>query len=168
MPYFDYCSTLACYFSKAMLLKLSNCFNLVIARLFKITPDSNDLKEFNNKLEKYGLNHVMHRILFRLANFTYKIVNLDESPKQLKAQLTLNKECSKGYELRNKNQFQLKIQLNNHYGEATFDFFFVKFINNLLLNDLYINFNFFSKRIFNNINLLYTKFIKLFPKFKFC
>ena len=41
----------------------------------------------------------------------------------------------------NNNNFKKQtIQLNNHYGEATFSYFFVNFINNMIFNDLNCNF----------------------------
>jgi hypothetical protein len=166
MPYFDYCSTIACYFPKYTLQKLQNCFNLTLERLFKFKPDNNDMNQYNNKLEKYGLNNFIHRIISRLSDFIHKIINKENSPELLKSQLILNSNIEKGHQLRNKNQFSISLQLKNHFGEATFNCFFTKFINNIILKDLYINFNFFKKRIYNNINIIYDKFINVFPKFK--
>ena len=63
------------------------------------------------------------------------------------------------------NNFKQTIQLNNHYGEATFSYFFVNFINNMIFNDLNCNFKHFLNRIIVNVNLLYQKFIDKFHKF---
>lgn len=165
MPYFDYCSTLSCYFPKTTIIKLTKCFDFSIFRLFKLKPETNDRNDFNNKLEKYGLNNLQHRIIIRLSSFIHKIVNNDEAPQLLKNELTTNETHNKGYALRNNKHFSQSLQLKNHYGEATFNFVFVKLINNCFLNDLYINFSLFNKRIFNNINILYNKFIDIYPRF---
>ena len=66
--------------------------------------------------------------------------------------------------LRNNNNFKQTIQLNNHYGEAKFSYFFVNFINNMIFNDLNCNFKHFLNRKIVNVNLLYQKFIDKFHK----
>ena len=38
--------------------------------------------------------------------------------------------------LRNNKYFKQTIQLNTHYGEVTFSYFFVNSINNMIFNDL--------------------------------
>ena len=73
-----------------------------------------------------------------MATFVHKIINIDQAPKLLKEQLTLNANINKGdYNLRNKNQINQPLRINNHYGEATFAYFYSKFVNNLILEDFY-------------------------------
>ena len=71
---------------------------------------------------------------------------------------------SKHYVLRNGNQVTQHLALKNHYGEATFIYIFSKLINFFLLKDLYINFNLFANRLYNNVNLIFHEFICKFPK----
>ena len=68
----------------------------------KATTDANN---FNNLLEKYGLNNFQHRLLIRLATFVHNIVNIDQAPKLLKEQIVMNVNINKGgHNLRNKFQ----------------------------------------------------------------
>jgi hypothetical protein len=92
-----------------------------------------------------------------MATFVHNIIGIDQAPKLLKEQLTLNSNINKGgYNLR----------INNHYGEATFVYFYSKFFNNLILEDLKTNFyKHFKKLLFNNLNNHFIKFCELFPKF---
>ena len=182
LPYFDYCSTLFAYFPKSTLQRLLNGYNFCLIKLLKVSPDSAESSnEFNNRLEKFGLNNFQHRIIIRLATFIHKIVNSKGSPEQLKDQLKLNKNIekistnskqkskveSKKHFLRNGNEMGLPngFKLYNHYGEVTFAHIFCKLINSLFLADLALKFSFFKTVVFNNINLLYDKLIKCIPKF---
>jgi len=47
-------------------------------------------------------------------------------------------EWQGGYNLRNKFQVNQPLRIHNHYGEATFFYFYSKFINNLNLKNFYI------------------------------
>ncbi len=65
------------------------------------------------------------------------IVNIDQAPKLLKIKMNSNVRKS-GYNLRNKFQVNRSLRIHNHYGEATFVYFYSKFINNLNLKNFYI------------------------------
>ena len=100
-----------------------------------------DVNNFNNLLENYGLNNFQHRLLIRLATFVHNIVNIEQAPKLLKEQIVMNVNINKGgHNLRNKFQMNQPLRIHNHYGEATFVYFYSKFINNFILKDLTINF----------------------------
>jgi hypothetical protein len=69
--------------------------------------------------------------------FIYKIENIKSSSKLLKNKIKKKKEFNNGgYDLRFENKIKQTIQLNNHYGESTFTYFFAKFINEFILDDL--------------------------------
>ena len=94
--------------------------------------------------------------------FGYKIINNENSPKNLKESFTFNYNLNKKYSLRNSNEIQTpRISNLNNYGEQTFSYFFSKLINTICVKDLNIDFNFFK----NNINLIFNKFRKNFSKF---
>ena len=65
-----------------------------------------------------------------------------------------------GNNLRNKFQENNPLRIQNHYGESRFVYFYSKFINNFILNDLKINFY-----TFNNLNNHFVKICQIFPKF---
>ena len=181
MPYFDYCSSLLIYFPKTTIQKICNFYNYCLNKLLKIdskvrnyaySKDENQLKlngkcSLNIKLEEFGLKNFEHRLIIKLSSFIYKINNDINSPSILKNMIKRNNEYNNefGRILRNNNNFKQTIQLNNHYGEAKFSYFFVNFINNMIFNDLNCNFKHFMNRITVNVNLLYQKFIDKFHKF---
>jgi len=127
---------------------------------------SKNSNNFNVLLENYGLNNFQHRLFIRMATFIHNIVNIDQAPKLLKDQIKMNLIVHKGgYNLRNKFQVNQPLRIYNHYGESTFVYFYSKFINNFILNDLKINFYTFKKLLYNNLNNHFVKLCQIFPKF---
>jgi hypothetical protein len=59
------------------------------------------------------------------------------------------------------------LRIHNHYGEATFVYFYSKFISNFILKDLNINFYSFKKYFFNNLKIHFVKLCEIFQKFDF-
>ena len=96
-----------------------------------------------------------------MATFIHNIVNIDQAPKLLKDQIKMNLIVDKGgYNLRNKFQVNQPLRIYNHYGESTFVYFYSKFINNFILEDL--------KNNFYTLNNHFVKFCQIFPKFDLC
>ena len=69
------------------------------------------------------------------------------------------------YNLRNSTLFDNTVYTNNHFGERTFNYFFLKLISLIDIDEFNLNFNFFKTRIINYINILYEKFINEFPNY---
>jgi hypothetical protein len=117
-----------------------------------------------------------------LATFAHKIINNDNAPLALRA-LLKPKQTSEHTEreLRTKIQNPLtrKMEIINtrhknaiaqpksfsKAGDSTFSHFFASFVTNLVVEDIHQRFSFFKTIIFNNINLLFLKFVDFFPKF---
>lgn len=170
LPYFDYCLSLAIYFPKRTLQKLANTYYNCIYRLLKIKKPIRTLEDFNNlnnELSKYNLECYQHRLIKRIARFIFKIYKNQNSPNGLKRSLIKNGECKTViYNLRNKIKFFIPSKGKyNDKMEWTFSYFYSKFLNEFLIYDLDLEFNHFCIRIENNINLIFPKFCKLFPKF---
>jgi hypothetical protein len=184
LPYFDYCSTLSIYYAKTAIQRMCNCYNLCLLKLFKlknISQTNIELNNYNNKLESRGLNTFEHRTTLKMATFIHKIVNNSNTATELKNSLQSNQQVPKMQTLRQKFQNQRPDQINTlfsrhsnallipkvsgKHGELTFSYFFTRFINLLLLDDINLRYSFFKTRILNNINLIFTKFIVSFPKF---
>ena len=53
----------------------------------------------------------------------------------------------------------------NDFREKTFDYFYSKFINNFLIDDLKLEFSLYCLRIKNNINIIFLKLCKIFTNF---
>ena len=95
----------------------------------------------------------------------HTIVSIDQAPKLLKEKIVMNVKINKGgHNLRNKFQMNQPLRIHNHYGEATFVYFYSIFINNFILKDLNINFYSFKKHFFINLNIYFVKLYKNIPK----
>ena len=53
--------------------------------------------------------------------------------------------------------------IKTHYGEKTFQFFFIKFFNNFGKKDFFANYELFISNINRNLNCIFRNFIKIFP-----
>jgi hypothetical protein len=169
LPHFDYCASLLIYFPKYSIQKLSNSFNYCLFKLFKINPlihNNNCFNMLNNTLEQMGLQNFQHRMLTRIALFIHKIISSESAPLNLKSQLVFNSTRELNYMLRNNNQLQIpSLSKLNDFGEDTFNCFYSKFINLHLLDDLDTDYTFFKRRLINNINIHFLKFVHNFSKF---
>jgi hypothetical protein len=169
MPYFDYCSTLYIYFPKSALQKIYNTYNFCLSKLLRINPKKGevfDIIKFDNHLGKFNLNNFQQRIFMRLSKFIYKLFKSAQSPYQLKNEFKRNGELNKSYYLRNLNEFYVpSMGKFNYHMKETFGYFYTKFINNFILDELKFNQQLFINRVKNNVNLKINEFIKLFNKF---
>jgi hypothetical protein len=169
MPHFDYCLSLLIYFSKKAIQSLSNCYYLCLFKLFNFSCKVISVDNFNtinNNLEGLGLNGLIHRLIIKLSSFFHKILHEKNAPIILKHKITFNHSFNKPYPLRNVNKlFVPGSNKNNQYGDISFSIFFSKFINETCVNDIKLESLLFNTRIKNNINIIFLKFIKIFPKF---
>ena len=151
LPHFDYCITLSIYYTIGALQKLVNCYYMCLSKLFNFNLINLNTTTINAYLKRYNLFAIQHRILYRFALFLYKLTNSKNFPLDLSSTLKHNK-CE--YNFRHQNLFLLP-SISSKSGEQTFEFFFVKFINNLNLktNEKFLDFktdfftNVFSKVI---------------------
>ena len=82
LPYFDYCLSLAIYFSKAALQKLCNLYYTCLFKFFKINLNNVEANWANDFLKRYNLFSFQHRLFYRLSIFGFKcrkLVNLLEA-----------------------------------------------------------------------------------------
>ena len=148
LPFFDYCSSLAIYYSKTAIQRMCNCFNLCLRKLFKIkneATNNDELNIHNNKLEQLGLFNFEHRLVAKLATFVHKIINEPSAPSVLKVSLKpksvtstmhLRSHCQNtlAHKLmiinsRHKNALSEPL-VSSKAGSSTFTHFFAKFVNN--------------------------------------
>ena len=169
LPYFDYCLSLAIYFPKKTIQKLANSYNFCLFKLLNIrfnVVTNDDFNQLNNMLNQFNLDCFQHRVIKRLSCFIYKIINFKNSPTGLKSILIRNCSVKANYDLRNKNDYLVPSKGRfNDFKEKTFDYFYSKFINKFIIDDLKLEFNLFRTRINNNINIIFVKFCILFTNF---
>jgi len=105
LPYFDYCLSLSIYYSKAVLQKLCNCYNMCLCKLFNSTKQDkfnfyeNEPSSINKFLMKFNIFSFVHRIFIRLNLFLFKIVNTKRSP-LLASCIKLKNNINSKYNLR--------------------------------------------------------------------
>jgi hypothetical protein len=92
------------------------------------------------------------------------------SIRNLLDKLVLNNQLNKQHNLRNINLFNIPFLGHlNKYKERTFEYFFPKFINSICLdfcnNARSFSTRFVKKSAYNNSNLHYITFIRIFDKF---
>jgi hypothetical protein len=127
---------------------------------------ASDFNTINIDLEKLGINGLMHRLVIKLSSFFHKLFNEPNAPVAFKQNIIFNKDLNKHYNLRNLSKIYIPgSDKNNNYGNVSFSIFFPKFINEICIDDLNINFCLFRTRIENNVNISFLKFLKTFPKF---
>ena len=125
--------------------------------------NSSNFNELNNLLEKYGLFAFQHRALERMLTFSFKIINFANSPPLLKEQLAKNETRNQKYELRNKDQI-IECGSRTKSGENTFKYIYSRLSNKFIVDKLVLKLSTFKLSMFNNINLIYEKSIKIFDK----
>jgi len=89
-------------------------------------------EDAENKLIKYGLFSLEYRVMLKLDVFLFRVLNSKFSPPCLK-DLLIRKSLTHRYKTRCTDIFILP-KINNHYGKATFAYFFSKFANLIFTN----------------------------------
>ena len=171
LPYFDYCLSLAIYYSSTVLQKLCNCYNMCLCKLFNSTKQDkfnfsqNDPCSINKFLLKFNIFSFVHRLVIRLNLFLFKIVS-SKRPPLLADSIKLRNNVNSKYHLRSFDIPSVLVPATTlHYGDCTFQAFFTKFYNHFLLFNINFNLYKFKRELFLNLDYLVTNFINVFPKF---
>ena len=156
------------YYPKETIQKITNCYNYCLYKLFRINPiiiNTNDINLFNNQLEQLNLNTLVHRLIYRLSTFIYNINNKNIIL-ELKSYFIFKCNTSASYKLRNRNNLVIPpIGKYNNYYKDSFPYFFAKFINEFILQDMCLKETTFNCRVKNNLNLYLFDFLRIFEKF---
>ena len=130
LPYFDYCLSLAIYFSKTALQKLCNLYYNCLYKFFKFNLNNVEGNWANDFLKRFGLFSFQHCLFYRLSMFVFKCRRLVDS---------LETNDNNPHTLRNRNNFK-PVQFDLKEGKKTFKYFFSKFLNNFYVKYLDLNF----------------------------
>ena len=166
LPIFDYCNTLILFFPKTSISMLNKLYNKCLFKLFGFDVNLfRTANDFNNYLFLYGLSTFSHRLLNKFCIFIKNILDRPNSPTGVK-NLLRKFEPEHDYNLRKFQVFdETRTSARIISGELTFSFFYSKFINKILCDEIFIEEKLFKTRIKNNINILYLKFIHNFSRF---
>ncbi len=174
MPIFDYFLTLVIYFAKYVITKLSNCYYIIMAKLFDTNKsgkfnfsDKND-SEVEQTLTNYKLMLFITRVFIRLNMFIYKVTK-HSKPSRLASCLKRQPVADTiACRLRSQLQDQLYVPfVNKDFGTKTFDFFGSIFYNNFLNNQSNLDIMSFKKTVLlpTNLRVCLIKFKSVFDKF---
>ena len=148
---------------------------------FKLEPEegclisNDDVLNFNNKLQSYGLFTFQHRLLNKILTFTHNIINNPNAPSGLKS--ILKPENINDIAISNLNQSLFVTELRSQrrifksdekitkFNQLTFSYFFTKILHNFLNSNFNLPFFQFKKKILVETNANYCKFLKIFSKF---
>ena len=98
-----------------------------------------------------------------MLTFSFKIINFSNSAPLLKEQLVKNESRNLKYNLRNKDHL-IECGSRTKSGENTFKYIYSRLSNKFIVDKLVLKFSTFKLSMFNNINLIYEKSIKIFDK----
>ena len=182
LPYFDYCSTLSIYFSKAVIQRLCNkyflCLNLLSKLDLSLFTNCNELNDYLQ--DKYNIPAFQHRLLQRLSIFSFKMLNFVSAPKILKEIIETKFQELKSQEtnnadplfvpenirsLRNRNVIIYSQDAQSKFFINTFSYFSQTFLKCFKLDIFNLNYNQFFKEVATNINNICTSLINHFAKF---
>ena len=165
LPYFDYCLSLAMYFNKHLIQKLSNLYSLCLYKLLKIKLINLTNAQVNAKLKSLNLMSFTSRVFYMCSIFSFKILKDSNSPFHLKNCLKL-KDKNNAYNLRSNKfeQFQI-LKSKSKYGDLIFGNLFGNFLNTCFPFILTYNLKQLNTFIFSNFNELVDKFCSKFQKF---
>ena len=168
LPYFDYCLSLAIYYSHSIIRKLAHIYHDCLSKLFNLNFSNNSAIEINSKLKKFNLFSFNHRVLYRLFTFSHKIYSNPNAPQILKSQLLPEHqpETIPTYDFRpRKNNDLYNNKTRIKAGEHTFGYFFNKFYQKFDSTLLRASFKDFKKTISINLNNYLSSFLISFNKF---
>jgi hypothetical protein len=179
LPYFDYCSTLLIYCSKAVIQKLANKYYLCLHKLFNFDgQEFADFNDINNCLmEKFDIPAFQHRLFHRLSVLSFKLLNFRSAPQILKNDIVNNFLELSSFQLnpllipesirklRSRAIYISSTDIITKYKLKIYSFFSNIFLNSFDLN--IFDFCFRDFLIFQKdyINLIYTFISKTFTYF---
>jgi hypothetical protein len=165
LPHFDYCITLCMYYSKALIQKLSDLYNLCLFKLLKIRLLNLTNTDVDVKLKDLNLMSFTSRIFVRCSFFCLKVLKDVNSPFHLKESLSL-KEKIHSYGLRSNRNDQFNItKSRSKFGELIFGNLFGNFLNTCFPFILSYNTKQLKCFMFSNFFETVNKFTTKFPKF---
>ena len=159
------------------------CFNNCLFMLFKfkIEPEeeneisNENVTNFNNKLQQYGLFTFQHRLLNKILTFTHNIINNPNSPSELKSILRpeninnipyVDLDASiKVMVLRSNRRIRNSVENSNKFNQLTFSYFFLRLKKIFINANFYLPLNLFKSELIVNMNSNFNKFISNFSKF---
>ena len=106
-------------------------------------------------LMKFGLSSFEYRVFSRLAMFLRKLTYLEEDSCNLMDQLKLKLDTR--YNTRSSERFIVP-KMHNHYGDASFAYFYTRFANLILSDNVSHNSYEIEVLTKSNIDLKFTKF----------
>jgi hypothetical protein len=168
LPSFDYCISLALYYSKKSLQKLCKSFYFCLFKLFKFNFYNKSEQYINEFLEPFGLSSFQYRFVTKILLFIAKIGTIKAAPIVLKKQIQLKECLNLDHNLRSNRALRVEIKRRfTKFGDNMFEPIGAKLINKIDILNFYNNLFTFKTVLYRNINLIVEKFISVLPRFIF-
>ena len=161
LPYFDYCLSLSIYYSKSILQKLCNSYNICLFKLFNSTKTdkfnfkSSENELLNKFLKRFNIFSFTHRVFIKLNLFFYKNFS-NENPPILFKKFTDKKTDSLTITKILRSNISYSITETNSklkFGDLTFYSFYTKFYNKFkFIFSSNCNINLFKKKLILSID----------------
>ena len=175
MPYFDYCLSLSIYYSKSILQKLCNSYNICLFKLFNSTKTdkfnfkSSENELLNKFLKRFNIFSFTHRVFIKLNLFFYKIFSNENPPILFKKFTDKNTDSLTITKILRSNISYSITETNSKlkFGDLTFYSFYTKFYNKFkFIFSSNCNINLFKKKLILSIDENINFFVANFPSFE--
>ena len=160
LPYFVYCLSLIIYYPKYSIQKLQTYYYTCIFKLFGLSFINYSYEDTEKALKRFGLFSFEYRVFSKLGIFLHRILCSEHSPPCLR-ELFILKLDTHSYRMRCADRYVIP-KANNHFGEATFAYFFCKLANLVFPETILLDTDNFSKLATKNIDLNFQIFQKNF------
>ena len=168
LPHFDYCISLAIYYTTELRMSLVKLYNFCLRKLGLLRLDKFehvrdiDTMAFNSLLRKQGLFSFGFRVFYRLSLFIHKVFNQSNASALRDCFL----KTTHRYGLRHTQRFNVAVS-RRVCDDMNFFLFAPKYINYLFIDTIYYNFIDFKTFLLCNLDNLYEKFHVKFLFFSF-
>ena len=159
LPHFDYCASLFIYFSKTLLEKILRTYNSCLFNLLKIDLHAKSIEEQIVILSPLNIMPFYCRLFYRLALFSYKILNNQILP-SIKQGLI---HVAGNLKLReNGRNLFVEPFCKTRKHDKRISVFLPRFCNKILRNSWNLGLTDYKNSLFANLSLYFFKFEKHF------
>ena len=156
LPYFDYCLTLALYFSKANLAQLEKLYNFCIFKLLKIKLKYCSTDEQIAALRPLHVQAFKVRLYHRVGSFVHGIYHR-RLLGSFYDRVSVNQSK---YQLRSNRRFIRPIAKTS-FGDRRLLNVFIRSIDTVWSNSINLNSKLFNESLNSNFSIYFPKFIEL-------
>ena len=157
LPFFDYCLTLAVYYSRANLTQLEKLYNFSLFKLLQINLKYCSIDEQVRMLRAFHIQPFRARLYYRFGMFVHGVFHR-RTLSSFSSRLTAR---TAKYDLRSKRRYVMPITKTN-FGNRRLLTTFVRSVDSIWQNAINLSKKLFAESLTSNFDVYYPKFSKLF------